>query len=100
MFYRDAFDALAGERAAAMSGTNRIPWRAVLAYAERYCVDEEQEEKMLQYIQVMDLAYVNWHNAKANRKMKDVKNHGNPRLANGTPRSHKRFDAGSIQRRG
>lgn len=56
-FYLQAFFDLDGERSHGM-GLGRIPWSAVMAYADYYDLDEEQTELLLQFIRSMDAAHL------------------------------------------
>jgi len=47
-----------------MGGLASIPMTSVIIYAERYCVSVSQQERMIDYVMAMDVAYVNHINSK------------------------------------
>jgi len=59
-----AFYRLCSERPSTMGGLASIPMTSVIIYAERYCVSVSQQERMIDYVMAMDVAYVNHINSK------------------------------------
>lgn len=58
MLYYDAFFELQNDR----NASNRIPWTTIVAFVDRYNLSETQEERLIDFIRVLDDTYVDWLN--------------------------------------
>ena len=58
-FFVSAFHKLGTERTAGMNGISSIPITSVIIFAERYCINRSQQERLIDYVLHLDKAYVN-----------------------------------------
>lgn len=67
LFYLQAFFDLDAERSQGM-GIGRIPWSAILSYANYYCLNDESTDDLVYLLRSMDVAHLNRLEAKREKK--------------------------------
>lgn len=68
-FFVDAFYTLTTERHGSMGGVMPIPWSSVIMYADMYCADSYQRNRLAMFIRAMDSAYCKHHNDKVSKQV-------------------------------